>query len=164
MALMWTLLVVLFIADVAHWAVLSHTLRQQRYLREHQQTEPAPPYDDHHIRGELSLLRKDIGDDFEEVAGRIKHLTAAIAEGIERVDRSERRVAATVARAQKKLALAGYEDPGVEAEVEGLRLLDEDGIGTGGLPALHADVANPGDQPSSVPGITVAQLQKARGL
>ena len=164
MVIIWGVVAVLFLVDAALFWVIRRTHLSLHHMLEQTQTEPTPPYDDQAIRDTLGILRRDFGSDLEETATRIRNLTQAVAEGIERVDRSERRIGATIKRAQEKLALAGYEDPGVEAEVEGLRLLDGDGIGTGGLPAVPPDVGGAGDQRSSVPGVTVAQLQRVRGL
>jgi len=164
MVVIWGLIAVLFLADAALVWVLrrSHVSHVRRIDELH--IEPSPPYDDLPMRAEVEALRKDVASDIEELAGRMKNLTHAVAEGIERVDRSERRVSATIARAQTKLAASGYEDPGVEAEIEGLRLLDGDGIGTGELPTVQSSLDNPGDEPSSIPGISVGQLQRVRGL
>jgi len=164
MATLWFAVGVLFVgAGLLSWQ-LRDTQRRQTRILELPAIEPTPLYDDQHIQAALLALRKDVGTDLEEVANRIKTLTQAVAEGIERVDRSERRIGATITRAQKKLALAGYEDPGITAEVEGLRLLDGDGGEDGGLPAVQQDVEDPRDRPSSIPGATIAQLQRVRGF
>lgn len=90
--------------------------------------------------------------------------TIAIAEGIERVDRAERRIKATVQSARRKLAESGHVDDRVEAEAAQLHL-EHGGGGLGnGVPPLSDDVEDPGDQGSSVPGVSIAQLQRARGL
>jgi len=162
--ILWSLVAALFVADgVLFWS-LRHAHRRQRRVIDRLNTEPVPGYDDHQVRAEITALRKDVGDDLEDVAGRMKNLTMAVAEGIERVDRSERRIGATIKRAQAKLAESGYDDPAIAAEIEGLRLID----GAGGLeeevPPLLPGVGDAGGQPSSVPGLTVAQLQRVRGL
>jgi hypothetical protein len=85
------------------------------------------PYDDRAVRQAIDAL-----------ADQLQDQTLAIAEGIERVDRSERRVRSAVARAQKRLSDAGYEDEGVEAEAVQLQFLDG---GTGkGVPPMHRDM------------------------
>ena len=56
---------------------------------------------------------------------QIKILKFAIEEGIERVDRAERRIKAVVTSAEKNLAELGYEDPGIAAESTQLRERDE---------------------------------------
>lgn len=92
------------------------TLRQM----ERTDTAPAPVYDDRALLVALDQLRSDVDQLADSVAGQ----TMAIAEGIERVDRSERRVKAVVQRAQARLAASGLEDDSVEAEAEGLRIID----------------------------------------
>ena len=55
---------------------------------------------------------------------RLTELSLAVAEGIQHVDRSERRVRAVVASAKKRFESEGYTDPGLEAEEEGFRYVD----------------------------------------
>lgn len=88
----------------------------------------------------------------------------AVSDGIERVDRAERRVRAVVRSARKELADAGYEHPGLEAEHAELRLVDGDGGDEEELPDVPDDVATDGDGPSSVAGVSRAQLMRARGM
>lgn len=66
----------------------------------------------------------------------IEDLMLAVAEGIENVARSERRVRSTVQRAQKRLAEAGIVDEGIEAEAEGLPERDAEERGQLTLPDL----------------------------
>lgn len=61
------------------------------------------------------------------IEGRIKDLTLAIGEGIERTTRAENRVKATITRARKEFASNGLLDPGLEAEAAELRVQDGDG-------------------------------------
>jgi len=164
MASLWIIVAVLFIADAVLLQMLWRGHRRRQRLVDLVRTEPEPLFDSGPLEGLIEGLRKDIGADLDEMASRIKRLTMAIEEGIERVDRSERRIGATIKRAQEKLALAGYEDPGLEAEAEGLRLLDGEGGGVGQLPTVQPGVEDPGDRPSSIRGLTVRQLQKVRGL
>ena len=51
-------------------------------------------------------------------------IVVAVAQGIEHVDRSERRVRAAVKRAKKRFDDAGFADEGLDAEEEQLYLLD----------------------------------------
>ena len=83
---------------------------------------PPPAYDDRAILVALDQLQAKVAD----LDGLIGNQNLAIAEGIERVDRSERRVKAAVSRAQERLRRSGYEDDSLEAEAEGLRLVDGD--------------------------------------
>lgn len=164
MAVIWVAVAVLFLVDAALFWVLRHSTRVYSRALERTRSVPAPSYDDAELRSAVAANKDAIDDHAMRWARENKLQTIAIAEGIERVDRSERRVAATVARAEKKLAESGFEDPGIQAELEGLHLLDGDRIGTGGVPPLQPSLDDPGDRPSSIPGVTVAELRKVRGL
>jgi len=95
---------------------------------------------------------------------RFEHLTLGLAEGIERVKRSERRINATVARARKELANHGYESPGLEAEASELHELDAEGSDGGGVLPLRGEVVEHLEAPRGIPG-TFSQevLQALRG-
>lgn len=82
------------------------------------------------------------GELLEDLEGRLRDQTVAIAEGIERVDRSERRVRATVARARKRMEELGHVDEGLEAENSELRPLDADGGEEEGVPPLREGVGS----------------------
>jgi len=92
---------------------------------------------------------------------RMDDLTTAVADGVNRVQRSENRVRSIIQGARKELADAGLEHPGIEAEAGQLQPVD----GTGGepepVPALPTDVEDP-ERPSSIPGVTVGQIARAR--
>lgn len=105
---------------------------------------------------ELAAQGKDIED-------RVREYVIALAEGIERVDRSERRVKATVNRARKELEAVGLVDPGVEAEAEELRLVDVARGSKRGMFPVSEPVAPGADPPSSIPGVSAAQLRQLRG-
>ena len=90
-------------------------------------------------------------------------ITSAVAEGIQRVDRSERRIKATVRRAKAQLASLGLEDEGIDAEARELGIPDDDGGGARRLPPVQEAVVDPENAPSSVPGVTQGQLRRARG-
>jgi len=106
---------------------------------------------------ELAAQGKDIED-------RVREYVIALAEGIERVDRSERRVKATVNRARKELEASGLVDPGVEAEAEELRLVDVARGSKRGMFPVSEPVAAGADPPSSIPGVSAAQLRTLRGV
>jgi len=55
----------------------------------------------------------------------VKDLFKAVAEGIEHVDRNEKRVRGILTGARRRFEAAGFEDPGVDAEVASLPKLDE---------------------------------------
>lgn len=148
--------------------------------------ESAPAPEDH--RPQLEALRRNLDgvvsglgdlrnqvdlfpDGAEKLAYRldlleskVKDQTHAIAEGIERTARAERRIGQTVARARAELKKRGFSDPGVEAENRELHDLDGEGGDDGKLQAVREDVAEDDELPSSVPGVTLGQLKRARGL
>lgn len=103
-------------------------------------------------------------DTLDSIEGKLRTMTHAISEGIERTDRAERRIKATVRRARKELSEAGLTDPGVDAENLELRLLDGEGGDGGKLPPLRENMEPPENGASSVRGVTLEQLQRARGF
>lgn len=78
-----------------------------------------------------------------ELTKELNSMKLAISEGIERVDRAERRIKSTVARARKELAERGLTDDGLEAENYELQLLDGAGSETKELPAVSEVVDEP---------------------
>ena len=93
----------------------------------------------------------------------MKNLTAAVSEGIERTDRAERRIKATVKRARAELEARGYQDPGLDAEAYELRLIDGEPSPDGGVPPMQPGVAGPAVHASSIRGVSVETLQRVRG-
>lgn len=100
-------------------------------------------------------------DDIEKQA---KDFTFALATGIERTDRAERRIQATVARARKELKARGYEDPGLEAEGHELRDINGDRGAEDGMLPMRQAVGAPVPEASSVRGVSIEQLQRGRRL
>ena len=92
-------------------------------------TAVTPGYDDTAVLAALDSHRAHIEEltaalaDIEE---DVRAQTIAIAEGIQHVDRAERRVRAAVGRARKRMADLGYEDEGLEAEAAELREIHGD--------------------------------------
>ena len=94
-------------------------------------------------------------------------LRTAVAEGIAHEERREKRIQATVRRARKELASHGFEDPGLEAEFEGLAIVedeqtDPDQVDWNEEPDDVVDV----DESAQVPGmqgITYGDLKRLRG-
>jgi len=118
----------------------------------------------------IGALVRSLDARFEGLDGGIesldekqKTLVFAVAEGIERTERAERRINATVARARKQLRKEGFESPGLEAEAVELRLIDGGGSEEGEVPTLPAGLEPPVQQPSSVKGVSAATLAKVRG-
>ena len=101
---------------------------------------------------------------FDRLLSDFKATNFAVSEGIERTDRSERRIHATIRRARKELGKLGYEDPGLEAEDLQLHVIDGDGGEDGEVPAVPAEVAEVDSAPSSIPGVSAAQLRRRWGV
>jgi len=95
---------------------------------------------------------------------KMTNLVLAVAEGIQGYEKSERRVQATIQRARKQFKERGFESPGLEAEAHDLRLIDGARGDEFGVPAVPPEVAQAADEASSVPGVTLEQLQRARGF
>ena len=109
----WTL------AGAALW-LTARVHRSIQELSERPETAPAPRYDDGPIREAMNAILASQGD----LESQVRDLHIAVDEGIQRVDRSERRVRAVVQRARKRLEDLGYEDEGLEAEARELRLVN----------------------------------------
>lgn len=110
------------------------------------ETAPSPQYDDSEVWAALKRASAHIEaltDGLSAVEEDVASQNLAIAEGIERVDRAERRVRAAVARARRRMEELGYHDEGLDAEAEQLRLLDDDESATEGVPPLRGAVAGP---------------------
>jgi len=100
----------------------------------------------------------------EEIERKMKNLTIASAEGIERVERYERRINATVQRARKQLAEQGIESSGLEAEAADLRIIDGGRSEDSEVSALPAGLEPPSERASSVKGVPAATLARVRGF
>ena len=112
---------------IATWAMLLGslwglwTLSRRIHGIDTAPVRPTPEaYDDSPIRHRLT----ELADDIETLAERIRNQNVAIAEGIERTDRAERRVRSAVNRARSRMEALGYADESIDAEAEGLRELD----------------------------------------
>ena len=129
---------------------------------------PAPPVPTAAILAELEVRLatqlEPLAASLRELERRLDETRVAVAEGIERTDRTERRIASTVARARKELRESGYDHPGVEAEAAGLRKVDGDGSDDGGVQPVQGEVAADADQPSSIRGVPASTLRRVRGI
>lgn len=115
-------------------------------IREHQ--PPASPSP----RASLEEV-KYLHDRADAADKRIDDLTRAVADGIDHVDRNEKRVRGIVTGARKRFANEGYEDAGVEAEFSTLPEPDGGGGGEEELRLLQNDVeVNESDPWAGVPG------------
>ena len=122
-------------------------------------------------QGHLKQASVAFGDQLElfgsqmgEVTRRLDETRLAVSEGIERVDRAERRIKATVKRARSELASRGFQDDGLDAENFELQLLDGDGSEPSELPAVHETVEAVKPEASSVAGVPIDTLRKVRGI
>jgi len=113
----------------------------------------------------LNLEELGVAQDAQltDLQTKIKDLTFAVSEGIERTDRAERRVRGVIQRARKELGKLGYEDPGLEAEATELRIVDGEGSGDGGVPTVPKEVAAVEPAPSSIRGVSADQLRRRWG-
>jgi len=113
----------------------------------------------------LNLEELGVAQDAQltDLQTKIKDLTFAVSEGIERTDRAERRVRGAIQRARKELAARGFDDPGLEAEAHELRIVDGDGSGDGGVPTVSEEVAEVEPEASSIKGVSAVLLRKRYG-
>ena len=129
---------------------------------------PPPPADIKPIlaemRAHVDLRLEPLKASLLELERRLKDTNVAVSEGIERTERTERRIASTVARARKELRESGYDHPGVEAEDHELRKVDGDGSHGTEVLDLPGEVAADLDAPSSIRGVPAATLRRIRGI
>lgn len=78
-----------------------------------------------------------------QLGERIDDQRLAIAEGIERTERAERRIRASVQRARARLADSGLADDALDAEAEQLRFIDGDGSANGRVPPMRESMGGP---------------------
>jgi len=131
------------------------------------QTAQVPSADRSEELDRVTQLTDDyraLAQDVATIENQFKDVLQAVAEGIERTDRAERRIAQTVKRARKELKEAGLEDPGLEAEAEQLRHSNGERGPRDGLRAVPSSVVAPQEEASSVKGVSVEVLQRARGF
>jgi hypothetical protein len=96
----------------------------------------------------------------ESNAHEIDRLRLAVADGIERVDRAEKRVRKTVYGARKLLSDNGIEHAALEAEVAEIRERDGEASEQVELPEVQPDVEP--DRPTGIPGVSRAHLARLR--
>jgi len=86
-------------------------------------------------------LQGNLADRLDEMVGWKKEISLAVAEGIEKVDRAERRVKATVQRARQEFKKRGFESPALDAEADDLREVHAGGSQPSRVPEVPAPVA-----------------------
>jgi len=138
------------------------------------ETAPTPTTDLDLINSTLKNLHTTIAaiegrvdgmsDELDAVQSQAKDFTIALSEGIERTDRAERRIKATVQRARKELKARGYDDPGLDAEAYELQQVDGDRGEDQGVLPLRASVEEAPNPASSIKGVSVEHLRRVRGF
>ena len=126
--------------------------------------QPAPEPQDRDDVAHLTERQRQLGEDVESLEHQFKDVLQAVAEGIERTERAERRIQQTIKRARKELKERGLEDPGLEAEDRQLRSGDGEGSDPSGLRRVPTPVVPAAEQASSIKGVSVETLQRARGF
>lgn len=96
----------------------------------------------------------------EELGERMDSYERDLEEGLDVARRREARIRQTVRRAQTRMEEEGELDPAFVAEVEELQRRDGAASPGEGVQPVPEDVG--GGTPSSIPGVTVEQLRKAR--
>lgn len=138
--LIFTLLALATSLVWAGWAVLTKIDRR----------EPVP--DPEWIQTSLMDLAKTV----DRNAADIDKLRLAVSDGIERVDRAEKRVQKTVASARRLVAENGLEHAGIEAEAAEIAERDDAPAASPEMPPLPEYVEPSG--PTGIPGINRADL------
>jgi len=142
------------------------------------ETTPTQDFSDANLKAALDAIKGGLErrfgpvesrlDGVESALGdgerRVKALTFAVEEGIERVSRTERRIHATIKRARKELAERGLEDPGVEGEAAELRLVDGGRSEGGEVPEVQEGMGPAESEASSIPGVPAETLRRVRGF
>ena len=103
------------------------------------------------------LAKHDI--DLQGLAYRQEQLTLAVSDGIDRVDRAEKRVQKTIQNARRLVRESGLEHPALEAEYEEIREDDGGGSEPAALQLLPPSVEEDTRQ-TGIPGITHADLAR----
>lgn len=129
---------------------------------------PPPPTDTKPIlaemRAHVDLRLAPFSGALEDLKKQLRDTNVAVSEGIERTERTERRIASTVARARKELRESGFDHPGVEAEAYELRAVDGGGSEGGGVQPVPGPVAADPNEPSSIRGVPASTLRRVRGF
>jgi len=125
-------------------------LRQLRVLL-HTIPDPQPLNSPSESRPDA--IDKDFLLRIEALEREVPLLFGAVAEGIDHVDRNEKRVRGIVVGAQKRFEASDYFDPGVDAEADTLPRDDEGSIEEEGVLPLSDDMGEPSGAWGAVPGM-----------
>jgi len=153
------LLLTLYIVVAAYVALKSFSEAEDRLLRGLEAI--------HESIADFEFPERDVAEAVEDprvaaIEARLSELTIAVDTGVNRVQRAENRVRAIIQGARKELEEHGYEHAGVEAEASQLRDIDAGGGDPEPVRAVPAGVEVVGQTPSSIPGISVEQMRRAR--
>jgi len=149
-------LVSLWVGGVAGAAVMVLILEVARGRRERNAVPPVAENVPRTCDGHEEVMTRCLA-----LVAEMDTLKAAVAGGIEHVDRIETRIQGAVKRARKELRDAGAEHPGLEAEAAQLSLVHGEGGGEPPVPLVQQPVAEP---ESSVRGVSPEQLRRVRGM
>jgi len=123
---------------------------------------------DHTLTGFENILSepRPEGDDPKIAAleTKVTDLTLALADGVQRVQRSENRVRAIVQGAKRELADAGFEHAGLEAEASQLEPVDGGSVGPEAMQLVQESVADAGEVASPVPGMSRTEFDRAHRI
>lgn len=95
------------------------------------------------LSGSEALKAHDTRSVVESHTARLEELLFAVSEGIQKVERTENRIRATVRRAKEQLEDGGVSSPALDAEASELRLLDGGARETEQVPSVPERVATP---------------------
>lgn len=100
----------------------------------------------------FEALWKSLEELEDRTKDAIAKLTQAVANGIDHVDRNEKRVRGIVVGAKRRFEAEGYVDPGVDAEADTLPLVHEPGGEGEHLPTLSDGVEASPNPFQGIPG------------
>jgi len=128
-------------------------LRQLRVLL-HTIPDPQPP--DRPSEDALQAIWESLNQLERMTGDRLETLTRAVADGIDHVDRNEKRVRGIVTGAKRRFEAEGYVDPGVDAEADTLPVSDAERLTQEGMSPMSNAVAAP--TPQGIPGSVPAEF------
>jgi len=113
------------------------------------ETRPLPASTSPETVAALAETVRELSAAHDQLEEAVSQQTIAIAEGIERAERAERRVRASVQRARAKLREHGLESDALDAEAAQLREDDGGRSREGGMQPMPAHMANGAAAPDS---------------
>lgn len=133
--------------------------------RLHDVESMAPPVCGHSdVVEDVAARVQRLSEVVDAMVGDHKRLQLAIDEGIQKVNRAERRIRSSVSRARKQLAELGLEDPMLEGEAGEIRDDDGDGSENGRVRLVPPEVGGDPQTPSTIKGVSVEMIRRVRGM